>query len=108
MNRKYKIKVNDKVMVICGKDRGKVGTVKKILKKTDRVIVDQVNVVRRHIKGNPYTGQSGGIIEKEAPIHISNVMLFCDACAKPTRVGYKFTEDGKKLRYCKKCKEILD
>ncbi|GAB6162970.1 50S ribosomal protein L24 [Desulfothermus naphthae] len=108
MNRKYKIKVNDKVMVICGKDRGKVGTVKKILKKTDRVIVDQVNVVRRHIKGNPYTGQSGGIIEKEAPVHISNVMLFCDACAKPTRVGYKFTEDGKKLRYCKKCKEILD
>jgi len=108
MNRKYKIKVNDKVMVICGKDRGKVGTVKKILKKTDRVIVDQVNIVRRHQKGNPYTGQSGGIIEKEAPIHISNVMLFCDACAKPTRVGYKFTEDGKKLRYCKKCKEILD
>ncbi len=60
------------------------------------------------MKGNPYTGQAGGIVEKEAPIHISNVMLFCEACSKPTRVGYKFTEEGKKLRYCKKCNEILD
>jgi large subunit ribosomal protein L24 len=108
MNKKYKIKVNDKVMVICGKDRGKVGTVKKILRKSDRVIVDQVNIVKRHMRGNPYTGQAGGIVEKEAPIHISNVALFCESCSKPTRVGYKFTEEGKKLRYCKKCKEILD
>ncbi len=108
MNKKYKIKVNDKVMVICGKDRGKVGTVKKIIKKNDRVVVDQVNLVKRHTRGNPYTGQSGGIIEKEAPIHISNVAIYCEACSRPTRVGYKFTEDGRKLRYCKKCKEILD
>ncbi len=108
MMKKYKIKVNDKVMVIAGKDKGKVGTVKKIIKKSDRVIVDQINIVKRHMRGNPYTGQTGGIVEKEAPLHISNVALFCEACAKPTRVGYKFTEDGKKLRYCKKCKEMLD
>ncbi len=108
MMKKYRIKVNDKVMVIAGKDKGKVGTVKKIIRKSDRVIVDQINKVKRHMKGNPYTGQAGGIVEKEAPLHISNVALFCEACARPTRVGYKFTEDGKKVRYCKKCKEMLD
>lgn len=108
MFKKYKIKVNDKVMVITGRDKGKIGTVKKILRKKDKVIVDQVNIVKKHQKPNPYTGQSGGIIEKEAPIHISNVLLFCESCSKPTRVGYKFTEDGKKLRYCKKCNELLD
>lgn len=108
MYKKYKVKVNDKVMVICGKDKGKIGTIKKILRKKDKVIIDQVNIVKKHLKPNPYTGQKGGIVEKEAPIHISNVMIFCESCSKPTRIGYKFTEDGKKLRYCKKCNEMLD
>ena len=106
--KKKKIKVNDKVMVLAGKDRGKVGTVKMVDKKDDRIIVDQVNMVKRHVKGNPYTGKSGGIQDIEAPMHISNVSVICDSCTKPTRVGYKVTADGRKLRFCKKCQEMLD
>jgi len=105
---KKKLRVKDRVMVLAGKDRGKVGTVKKIDRKNDRVIVEEVNQVKRHVKGNPYTGESGGIQDKEAPLHYSNLALMCESCAKPTRIGYTFTEDGRKLRFCKKCKEMLD
>lgn len=103
----YRIRKDDKVMVIAGKDKGKIGKVLKVLPKTDRILVEKVNVVKRHRKGNPYAGQAGGIEEKEAPLAISNVALMCDACAKATRVGYKYTEDGKKLRFCKKCNEVI-
>ncbi len=106
--KKYKIRKDDKVMVIAGKDKGKVGKVLKIMHKKDRVLVEKVNMVKRHTKANPYTQQAGGIVEKESPIHISNVALMCDACAKPTRVGFKETEDGKKVRFCKKCNEVID
>lgn len=105
--KKYKIHKNDKVEVQSGKDKGKIGKVLRIYKKKDKVLVEKVNVVKRHRKGNPYAGQPGGIVEKEAPIHVSNVMVVCDACAKATRVGHKTTEDGKKVRYCKKCNEII-
>ncbi|MFP4212598.1 MAG: 50S ribosomal protein L24 [Desulfohalobiaceae bacterium] len=104
---KYRIKVNDKVMIRAGKDKGKIGSVKKINKKNDTVLVDQLNMVKRHVRGNPHTGQSGGIQEKESPVHYSNVDLVCDSCTKPTRVGYSYTEDGRKYRYCKKCKEMF-
>lgn len=107
MKNKYKIKKDDKVQVLAGKDKGKVGKVLKIDKKKDRVLVEKVNIVQRHTKGNPYTGQQGGIVEKEAPLHISNVAVVCDSCAKATRIGYKETEDGKKVRFCKKCNEII-
>ena len=106
--KKFKIRKDDKVMVIAGKDKGKVGKVLKILRKKDRVLVEKVNMVKRHTKANPYTQQPGGIVEKEAPIHISNVALMCDACTKPTRVGFKETADGKKVRFCKKCNEVID
>jgi large subunit ribosomal protein L24 len=106
--KKYRIHKNDKVMVVAGKDKGKIGKVLKIVTKTDRVLVEKVNMVKRHTKGNPYQQKAGGIVEKEAPVDVSNVMLLCDACAKPTRVGYRFTEDGKKVRYCKKCNEMVD
>lgn len=106
--KKNKIRMKDKVMVLVGKDRGKVGTVKAVHRKDDRLVVDQVNMVKRHVKGNPYTGKSGGIQDMEAPMHISNVALICESCTKPTRIGYKTTEDGRKLRYCKKCQEMLD
>ncbi|MFO7801127.1 MAG: 50S ribosomal protein L24 [Desulfovermiculus sp.] len=105
---KCKIRVKDKVMVLVGKDRGKVGSVKTIHRKTDRLTVDQVNKVKRHVKGNPYTGKSGGIQEIEAPMHMSNVALICDSCTHPTRIGFTYTDDGRKLRYCKKCNEMLD
>lgn len=106
--KKYKIKKDDKVMVVTGKDKGKIGKVLKILKKTDRILVEGVNKVQRHTKGNPYANQPGGIIEKEAPIAYSNVQLMCTGCSKPTRIGYKDTEDGKKVRICRKCNQTID
>ena len=105
--KKFRIRKDDKVMVIAGKDKGKIGKILKILPKSDRVLVEKVNMVKRHTKENPYSGQTGGIVEKEAPLALSNVALVCDACAKPTRVGYRFTEDGKKVRFCKKCNQVI-
>ena len=105
--KKYRIRKDDKVMVIAGKDAGKVGKVLKVLRKHDRVLVEKLNMVKRHMRANPYRQQAGGIMEKEMPIHVSNLMVVCSACTKPTRVGYHYTEDGKKLRFCKKCNEIM-
>lgn len=102
-----RIRKDDKVMVVAGKDKGKIGKVLKILKKKDRVLVEKVNMVKKHQKPNPYLQQPGGIVEKEMPVHISNVMVICDACAKPARVGYRYTEDGKKVRFCKRCNEQI-
>ena len=99
----YRIRKDDKVMVTAGKDKGKVGKVLKILPKKNAVLVEKVNMVKRHTKANPYAKTPGGIIEKEAPLDISNVALLCDGCAKPTKVGYKYTADGTKVRFCKKC-----
>lgn len=106
--KQYRIRKDDKVMVITGKDAGKIGKVLKILRKKDRVLVEKVNMVKRHMRANPYRQQPGGIMEKEMPIHVSNLMVMCNSCAKPTRVGYKYTEDGKKVRFCKKCNEVMD
>jgi large subunit ribosomal protein L24 len=105
--KKYRIRKEDKVMVIAGKDKGKIGKVLKLMPKSDRILVEKVNMVKRHTKGNPYSGQAGGIVEKEAPLAVSNVALMCDSCAKPTRVGYRYTEDGKKIRFCKKCNQVI-
>ena len=104
-----KIKTGDTVLVISGKYKGKTGKVLRALPKEERVIVEGVNIVKKHLK--PRTGQGKGqIIEKPAPIHVSNVKLICPHCKKPTRVGYTFEEKkGKrrKIRICKKClKEV--
>lgn len=104
----YRIRKDDKVMVITGKDAGKIGKVLKILRKKDRVLVEKVNMAKRHMRPNPYLQQPGGIMEKEMPVHVSNLMVVCAACAKPTKVGYKYTEDGKKVRFCKKCNEVME
>lgn len=106
--KKFKIRKDDKVVILTGKDKGKVGKVVKIHYKKDRVLVEGVNKVKRHTKANPYSQQAGGIVEKESPLHISNVALMCDSCAKSTRVGFKTTDDGKKVRVCRKCNEIID
>ncbi|THB67178.1 MAG: 50S ribosomal protein L24 [Desulfovibrio sp.] len=108
MRKKVRIKKDDKVMVMAGKDKGKIGKVLKILSKDDRVLVEKVNMVKRHTKGNPYQQVAGGIVEKEAPIALSNVQVLCASCANATRVGYRETEGGDKVRFCKKCNEILD
>ncbi|QTA38692.1 50S ribosomal protein L24 [Thermosipho ferrireducens] len=102
-----KIKKGDTVQVLSGKDKGKVGEVIAVIPKEDKVIVRGVNVVKRHQRPNPQLRQ-GGIIEKEAPIYVSKVALVCPDCGKPTRVGFKFLEDGTKVRYCKKCGEVID
>ena len=105
--RQYRIRKDDKVMVIAGKDKGKIGKIMKVNRKKETVLIEKVNVAKRHTKPNPYRQQAGGIQDKEMPLAISNVMLVCSACAERTRVGYRFTEDDKKVRFCKKCNEVI-
>lgn len=102
-----KIHKNDNVLIIAGKDRGKKGKVRKAMPDKDKVIVEGFNMIKRHSKTKGKTRQAG-IIELEAPIHISNVMIICNKCNKPARVGYRALEDGKKARYCRSCSEIID
>ena len=106
MRKKFRIKRGDIVQVISGDDRGKRGKVLRVFPQEERAIVEGVNFVRRHTRPRRM-GETGGIIEKEAPIHISNLMLVCPKCNQPTRVGMMLLEDGTKVRYCKKCGEII-
>ena len=101
------IKKDDKVMVIAGREKGKIGKVLKVFSKEQRVIVEKINMVKHHARPSPTTGK-GGIMEKEASIHISNVMVMCDKCMRPVRIGRKILDDGRKIRYCKKCNEVMD
>lgn len=102
-----RVKKEDTVLVLAGKEKGKKGRVLAVLPSKDRVIIEKINIIKRHMKpSRKYT--QGGIIEKEAPIHISNVMLLCPKCNKPTRIGNQFLESGKKVRVCKKCQEVID
>ncbi|MFO7773426.1 MAG: 50S ribosomal protein L24 [Dehalococcoidia bacterium] len=102
-----KIRKNDTVIVIAGKDRGKSGKVRRAFPKEDRVVVEGLNMIKRHSRARRATRQAG-IIELEAPIHLSNVMLLCDKCGKPTRVGFRFLADGKRVRICNSCQEVID
>lgn len=106
MNKEHHVRKNDLVMVTTGKDKGKTGKVLRINKKKERLVVEKVNMVKRHLKPSQKT--KGGIMEKEGLIHISNVMIYCEKCSKPVRVGSKLLEDGKKIRFCKKCNEAVD
>ena len=101
------IRKNDSVMVIAGKERGKTGKVLRILKEKDAVIIERLNIVKRHTKPRG-PQQTGGIVEKEAAIHASNIMILCDKCNAPARIGHKILSDGKKIRICRNCKEALD
>jgi large subunit ribosomal protein L24 len=101
------LKKNDKVIVLSGKDKGKIGAVLKIDSEKTRAIVEKLNVVKRHSKAGA-KGAKGGIIEKESPLPISNLMVICNKCAAPTRVGKRILEDGSKVRTCKKCGELLN
>ena len=102
-----KIRKNDTVIIITGKDKGKSGKVRRTFPKEDRVVVDGLNMIKRHSRARRAARQAG-IIELEAPIHVSNVMLLCDKCGKPTRVGFRFLADGKKARICNACQEVID
>jgi len=101
------IKKSDKVIVLAGKELGKIGTVLKVDSEKQRVIVEKVNMIKRHSRPSAKTGQ-GGIVEKEGPLHISNVMIVCDKCTEPTRVGKRVLEDGSRVRVCRKCGEPMD
>jgi large subunit ribosomal protein L24 len=102
-----KIKKNDNVLVIAGKDRGKTGKVRLVLGDKDRILVDGVNMTKKHSRARGQVRQAG-IIEREASITASNVMLLCSKCGKPARVGKKLLADGKRVRVCKSCGEVID
>ena len=101
------IKKDDKVKVITGKDKGKIGKVLRVIEKKNRLLVENINMVKKHSRPSAKNKQ-GGIIEGEAAIHWSNVMLMCNKCITPVRMKTQSLEDGKKIRVCGKCNEAID
>lgn len=104
---KISLRVNDQVEVIAGKDKGRVGKVLRIDTKNNRAVVERLNMIKRHTKPTDAT-QSGQIVEKEASLHISNLMLVCPECAKTVRIGRKILDDGVKVRVCKSCDATIE
>ena len=102
------IKKNDEVYILRGKDRGKTGRVLIVLPAKDRIVVEGVQMIKRHTRPNPQKNIKGGIVEKEAAINISNVMVVCASCGKHTRIGHKIAADGTKTRICRRCDATLD
>jgi large subunit ribosomal protein L24 len=102
------IRKNDNVVVMTGKDRGKRGRVVRVVPEKNRVVVEGVNIVKRHTKANPQRNVKGGIVEREAPLHASNVQIVCPECGKPTRIGRRILGDGRKVRICRKCEGVVD
>jgi large subunit ribosomal protein L24 len=102
-----KIRRDDTVLVVKGRDRGRTGVVRKVIPKDSRLIVTGVNIVKRHMK--PRGPQKpGGIIEREAPLALANVAIICTSCGKPARIGFHAQADGRKVRFCKRCEANLD
>jgi len=101
-----KLKKGDTVIVVAGKDKGKQGQIEKVLK-DDKLIVTNINLAKKHVKANPDRGETGGIVSKAMPIHVSNVAILNPQTNKADRVGYKFLEDGKKVRYFKSNNEVI-
>ena len=102
-----KIRKNDTVLVIAGKNKGKKGKVRFAYPKQEQLLVDGVNFIKKHTRARKGIRQAG-IIEQEAPIRVSNVMLLCSKCNHPARIGFRFLEDGKKVRVCRFCHEVVD
>jgi large subunit ribosomal protein L24 len=105
---RIQIRKNDRVKVITGKSLNKVGRVLRVLRDKNRVVVEGVSFLKRHTRANPGKGIKGGIVEKEAAIHISNVLIVCGSCNSPARIGHSILSDGKKIRICRKCGSSLD
>ena len=101
------LKVNDQVEVITGKDKGRVGKILRIYTKTNRALVERVNMIKRHTKPTA-AGQQGQIVEKEAPVHVSNLMVVCPKCTNTVRLAKKTLDDGTKVRICRKCSESVE
>ena len=104
---KLHVKKDDTVMILAGKDKGKTGKVLRVLPEKQRVLVENLNIIKRHTRPTQANNE-GGILEREASIDISNVQLVCSSCSKPARTGQRVLEDGSKVRFCKKCNEIVD
>ncbi len=103
-----KIRKGDEVMVLTGKYKGQRGVVLQVLPGSDQIVVENVNMVKRHTRPNPMRGEGGGIVEKEAPVSISNVAIYNPVTQKPDRVGFRFLKDGRKVRYFKSNNEVVD
>lgn len=102
-----KIRKNDTVLVITGKDKGKKGKVHRTMPQESRVLVEGVNMIKKHTRARGMVRQAG-IVEREAPTHVSKVMLICTKCNQPARVGFRFLADGEKVRECRRCHEVID
>ena len=102
-----KIRKNDTVVVIAGKDKGKKGKVRFTYPKKEEVLIEGINFIKRHARATGQVRQAG-IIEREEPIHVSDIMLVCGKCNRPTRIGFDFLGDGKKVRVCSNCHEVID
>jgi large subunit ribosomal protein L24 len=102
------IRRNDTVIVMTGRDRGKRGRVLRVLPADNRLLVEGVNIIKRHTRPNPQRNIKGGIVEREAALHASNVQLVCPECGKTTRIGRRVLSDGRKVRICRKCEGVVD
>jgi len=102
------IRRNDTVIVMTGRDRGKRGRVLRVLPAANRLLVEGVNIIKRHTRPNPQRNIKGGIVEREAALHASNVQLVCPECGKTTRIGRRVLSDGRKVRICRKCEGVVD
>jgi len=102
-----KIRKNDTVLVIAGRDKGKKGKVRFAYPKDERLLIEGINLIKRHTRARG-TVRQAGIIEREEPIHVSNVMLLCSRCNHPTRIGFRYLQDGRKTRICRSCGEVID
>jgi large subunit ribosomal protein L24 len=102
------IRRNDTVAVTAGKDRGKKGRVIKVVTEKNRLVVEGVNLIKRHTRPNPAKNIKGGVISREASLHASNVQLVCPECGATTRIGHKVLDDGRKVRICRKCEGVVD
>ncbi len=102
------VRKNDNVMVVGGKDRGKRGRVLRVIPGRNRVLVEGINFIKRHTRPNPQQNVKGGIVEREASLHASNVQIICPECGAPTRIGRQLLDDGRKVRVCRKCDGAVD
>ena len=102
------VRKNDSVIVVTGKDRGKKGRVLKVFPEQNRVVIEGVNFIKRHTRPNPRANIKGGIVEREASVHASNVQIVCPECGAPTRIGRQLLGDGRKVRICRKCDGAVD
>ena len=102
------VRKNDNVVVMSGRDKGKRGRVLRVIPEKTRVIVEGVNFIKRHTRPNPQKQIKGGIVEREASVHASNVQIVCPECGKPTRTGHRTLNDGTRVRICRKCEGVMD